>query len=111
MPVKLDGLSVAELDQLIATAKTVREDTRERRRRELRTEIETKLKDEGFTPHEVLGAKLKPAPDVLPPKYADPADPTRTWSGKGRMPSWLQDLTANGRTLDSFLLSKPAGDG
>ncbi|MBK9080474.1 MAG: H-NS histone family protein [Hyphomicrobium sp.] len=78
---KLDGLSVAELDALIANASEVRDATRERRRKELRTEIEARLKSEGFTAHEVLGAKLKPKPDALPPKYAD--ETGRTWSGKG----------------------------
>ena len=104
MSQKFEGLSVAELDRLIAEAKAVREDTRERRRRELRSEIEAKLKLEGFSPHEVLGAKLKPQPDVLPPKYADPAEPSLTWSGKGRMPGWLQAKIDAGATLASFLI-------
>ncbi len=81
-------LTVAELKTLIAEASRARDETRERRRKELRAEIEAWLKSEGFTAHEVLGAKLKPKPDALPPKYAD--ETGRTWSGKGRVPSLLQ---------------------
>jgi DNA-binding protein H-NS len=91
---KLEGLSVAELEKLIADARDVRDETRERRRKELRAEIEARLKAEGFTPHEVLGAKLKPKPDTLPPKYAD--ETGRTWSGKGRVPGWLQERIDQG---------------
>lgn len=101
----LKGLSVAELDRLIAEAQSQREETREQRRRELKSELEQRLKDEGFTAHEVLGARLKPKPDTLPPRYADPADPSRTWSGKGRMPAWLVDLTEGGTPLDHFLIT------
>ena len=35
---------VAELDKLIERAQSIREDTRERRRRELRSEIEARLR-------------------------------------------------------------------
>lgn len=97
---KLQGLSVAELEKLIAEASDVRDETRERRRKELKTEIEGRLKAEGFTAHEVLGAKLKPKPDTMPPKYAD--ETGRTWSGKGRVPGWLQERIDAGESLERF---------
>lgn len=100
---KLDGLSVAELEKLIAEASQARDETRERRRKELRAEIEARLKDEGFTAHEVLGAKLKPKPDTLPPKYADESG--RTWSGKGRVPGWLQERIDHGESLEGFAIA------
>lgn len=100
---KLDGLSVAELEALIATANEVRDETRERRRKELRAEIEARLKCEGFTAHEVLGAKLKPKPETLPPKYVD--ETGRTWSGKGRVPGWLQERLDGGEPLERFAIS------
>ena len=76
MAKELQGLSVSELDALIAKAQSQREETRERRRQELKSEIEGKLKSEGFSAVEVLGSKIKPKPQLLPPKYADPADPS-----------------------------------
>jgi DNA-binding protein H-NS len=104
MPTDLQKMTVAELDALIERAHEVRETTRERRRLDLKTEIETKLKGEGFTPLEVLGAKIRPKPEPLPAKYADPADASQTWSGKGRMPGWLQTRIDAGATLESFLI-------
>lgn len=100
---RLDGLTVAELEKLIAEASQARDETRERRRKELRAEIEARLKGEGFTAHEVLGAKLKPKPDALPPKYAD--ETGRTWSGKGRVPGWLQERMDRGEPLEQFAIA------
>ena len=100
----LERMSVPELDALIVRAQLVREETRDRRRTELKSEIVSKLKSEGFTAIEVLGAKVKPKSQTLPPKYIDPNDATLTWSGKGRMPGWLQDKIHAGTTLDAFLL-------
>lgn len=100
---RLDGLSVAELEAIIATASEVRDETRERRRKELRSEIEARLKSEGFSAHEVLGAKLKPKPDTLPPRYAD--ETGRSWSGKGRVPGWLQERIDKGEPLERFAIA------
>ena len=104
MSTDLKTLSVAELDALIERAKTVREETRTQRRLELRSEFERRLKDEGFSAVEVLGTRLKPKPQPLPPKYADPGDPSLTWSGKGRMPGWLQVKIDAGASLDGFTI-------
>ena len=108
MPTDLQNLSVAELDALIERAQTARETTRERRRLDLRTEIEKKLKDEGFTAFEVLGAKVKQKPEPLPARYADPDDASRTWSGKGRMPGWLQTKLDAGAEHASFVIGSNA---
>lgn len=104
----MERMSVAELDALIEHAQEVREATRSKRRQELKNEIESKLKAEGFTAIEVLGAKVKPKPEHLPPRYADPDDPHHTWSGRGRVPGWLQAHIDAGHTLDEFLIDKKA---
>ena len=104
MPKTLDGLTVHELDALIVKAQAARQETRERRRGELKVEIESKLKAEGFTALEVLGSKMRPKAEPLPPKYADPSIPTLTWSGKGRMPGWLQVKIDGGTPLEAFLI-------
>lgn len=102
----LKRMTVSELDALIAKAQSVREETREKRRLEIKSEFEKRLKEEGFSAIEVLGAKLKPKPQQLPAKYADPADPSHTWSGKGRVPGWLQTKVDAGAPLARFLINK-----
>ena len=98
----LDEMSVAELDALIEKARQVREDTRERRRKELKAEVESKLKSEGFQVTEVLGPR--PRPEPMPAKYSDGNG--QTWSGKGRMPGWLQERIEKGGSLERFLIGK-----
>ena len=48
MPKDLETMSVAELDALIERARAARQENRDRRRVELKDEIEGKLKSEGF---------------------------------------------------------------
>jgi DNA-binding protein H-NS len=43
----------------------------------------------------------RPYPRVLP-KYQNPADPSETWAGRGKMPRWLKAQVRSGRTLDDF---------
>lgn len=42
-----------------------------------------------------------PKRGVAPALYAHPSS-DQTWSGKGRMPSWLQELLADGWTLETL---------
>ncbi|MGB0658664.1 MAG: H-NS family nucleoid-associated regulatory protein [Mangrovicoccus sp.] len=42
----------------------------------------------------------------LAPKYRDPEDESRTWSGRGRKPKWLVQALAEGADLESFAISE-----
>lgn len=35
-------------------------------------------------------------------KYANPEDPTQTWTGKGRQPNWFKTAIASGRTAEDL---------
>ena len=70
---------------------------------------------EGFDAKELLGMKWTAARFAgsakkthkrhKPAKYRDPSDPKRTWSGYGKTPGWLIDLTKGGKaTRDQFLV-------
>jgi DNA-binding protein H-NS len=41
-------------------------------------------------------AKRATAGKKVAPKYRDPANPANTWTGRGRMPQWVQALHAAG---------------
>ncbi len=40
------------------------------------------------------------------PKFADPANPARTWTGKGRRPDWFKSAVASGTRPDAMLIAK-----
>ena len=42
----------------------------------------------------------------VPPKYRNPANPTDTWTGRGKQPRWLADLVKKGRKPEDFLIKK-----
>lgn len=50
---------------------------------------------------------------TVPALYMNPADPSETWSGRGRQARWLTDALAadSSKTLVDFLVAKPAGRG
>ena len=37
------------------------------------------------------------------PKYQNPNNAAQTWSGKGKQPHWVEEVLAQGRSLDSLL--------
>jgi DNA-binding protein H-NS len=41
------------------------------------------------------------------PKFRDPADPDKTWSGRGKKPHWIQNLESAGR-LESARIAQRA---
>ena len=46
-------------------------------------------------------AKRRPYPQVTP-KYRNPANPTETWSGRGKQPRWLSEQISLGKNPDEF---------
>ena len=42
----------------------------------------------------------------IPPKFRNPANPTETWTGRGKQPRWLAAYTSKGRKPDEFLIRK-----
>jgi DNA-binding protein H-NS len=49
----------------------------------------------------------RPYPQVLP-KYRNPAEPSETWSGRGKRPRWLTAQLRSGKRLDDFLIQPPS---
>lgn len=74
---------------------------------------EKAAKAHGFSLAEVTGApqpaKRGPKPGKKPkqpgvPKYADPADKTKTWTGKGRRPDWFVAAMEAGKSPDDLAI-------
>jgi DNA-binding protein H-NS len=40
----------------------------------------------------------------IAPKYRNPADPSQTWSGRGRQPRWFKAALRKGKTERSLLI-------
>lgn len=112
MAKQLNAMSVQELESLIQKAqeqislKKAQAD----KLQGARAEIERIAREAGVSVAELLaqaGSKAAKPASNRPPvaaKYRNPADPSQTWTGRGKRPRWLADAVAAGASQDSFLI-------
>ena len=101
----LDDLSLEELKSLQNDVAVALYNFEKRKKAEALAEIKSLAHAKGFSLDELLGgesAKGKRAPAVA--KYADPANPDNTWSGRGRKPKWLVAQLDQGKSVEDFAL-------
>ena len=112
----LEGLTVADLDKVIAAAERQRETRRESGKKELVEEFRAKAEAMGLSLAELVGGSAqtgRPAPKARKPqkgasaasppvKYRNP-DTGATWSGRGRIPKWMALAQERGRSREEFL--------
>lgn len=73
--------------------------------------VTKKAKEFGFNLEDLI-PELRPgkktrntAKKAGPPKYANPDDPTQTWSGKGRRPEWFRKALERGTEPEAMEIS------
>jgi DNA-binding protein H-NS len=114
--VDLDRLTVPELTALRDAAEAKRVEKLEDAKNAVLEETRTKLAELGLTLEAALPAapassrpgrkRRSDAGQPLAAKYRGPGGDT--WSGRGRMPKWLQTLEAEGRSREEFRTSQDA---
>lgn len=102
MNIDFDNLSREELSQLIANAQKALKTVDARRKAEAKRAAELAAKEYGFSLDEVMEAGAKGSKGA--PKYANPADPSQTWTGRGRKPNWVIEALDSGKSLDDLAL-------
>lgn len=50
----------------------------------------------------ITARKEKSAGQKVAAQYANPADTSMTWTGRGRQPRWVAEALAGGKTLDDL---------
>jgi DNA-binding protein H-NS len=43
---------------------------------------------------------------VVAPKYMNPMNPSQTWTGRGRRPTWFVELEASGESEEYYTIKK-----
>ncbi len=95
---ELKAMNSKELEKLLVDVKKELQLTKARDRRKALKAAERAAAEFGFNLNELREdapvEKKKPkspkkAAKPSKPKYANPADPSRTWTGKGRQPLWF----------------------
>lgn len=99
--IDLESFSLKELKQLQKDVTAAIDNFKDRERQKAIAEVEAFARERGLSPAD-LKALLGRSRKGLPAKYANPADPTQTWSGRGRRPRWVEAALADGKSLDDM---------
>ncbi len=90
--------------------KEIERELKKRRKQEVREaqrELKTVAERYGFSLNELLavtpGVKAGAAKGIV--RYRHPEDADKTWSGRGRKPSWVKEWEGSGRSLDELRVS------
>lgn len=104
MSINLDNLSLKELKELQGRVAKAISSFEDRHRRAALAEIEELARSKGFTLSELAGisAPRKRSPAVA--KYANPANKSDTWSGRGRKPRWFADGLKAGKSPEQMAI-------
>lgn len=102
MPLELNSLSLKELKELQSQVAKAIATFEDRAKKSAIAELEDKARELGFSLAELTGiapARKRPASAA---KYANPANPSDTWSGRGRKPRWYTEALVAGRTPEEL---------
>lgn len=103
MPLDFDKMSLKEMRDLRAKLDRAINSYEDRKRREALAAVEEAARVHGFNLADLTGGKTRRAGTVAP-KYANPDDPTMTWTGRGRKPRWIIENLENGKQLEDMLI-------
>jgi len=107
--VTAEDLAELSLDELKALEKKVVKAVatyEDRQKKAALAALEAKAKELGFSLAELTGQVASSAKAKVKgvPKYADPEDPSKTWTGKGRRPDWFLAALASGKTPEDLAI-------
>lgn len=101
----LSNLDYQQLVELRAQVDVELVRRKEQEKARILSQLQSAAAASGFTVAELLGEVAggkKGSKKPVKAQYANPADPSQTWTGRGRKPQWVHDALANGATLDSI---------
>ena len=58
----------------------------------------------GMSLEDLLKEERRRGKPVIAAKYRNPADPSLTWSGRGKRPAWVTTALAAGKSLDDLAI-------
>jgi DNA-binding protein H-NS len=104
MAKNLEKMSLDELKALRKDVDAAISDFQKRKKQEALVAAQKAAREHGFSLDEILGAKGAKTATKGAPKYANPADASQTWTGRGRQPQWIKDALAAGKSLDDMAI-------
>ncbi|WP_127106446.1 H-NS family nucleoid-associated regulatory protein [Pararhodobacter zhoushanensis] len=100
----LESLSLKELKQLQKDVDAAITEFKDRERKKALAEVEAFAKERGLSPSDLSELTSKRTRKAAVPKYANPADDSQTWTGRGRRPRWIEAALAEGKSLEDMAI-------
>lgn len=102
MDVNLNSLSLKELKELQSQVSKAIATFEDRKKKEAIAELEEMARAKGYSWAELTGATVVRKRAPAAPKYANPADKSDTWSGRGRKPRWFEAALKSGMSPEDL---------
>lgn len=102
MNIDLEAMSLKELRDLQSKVAKAIASFEDRRKRQAISELEERARELGFSFAELTGMTIKRKRSPAVARYANPANPAETWSGRGRKPRWFSAALAAGRRAEDM---------
>lgn len=100
--VNVDKMSLKDLLDLEKKVQRAINIARDRERAEVKQAMAKLAEKRGFSISELYGGRGRGKSSVA--KYANPANRSETWTGRGRKPNWLVAKLKRGAKLESFAI-------
>ena len=104
MHIDLNAMSLKELKDLQGQVARAISSFEDRKKKEALAELEEKAREMGFSLAELTGAQIPRKRAPAGAKYANPANRSETWSGRGRKPRWFEDALKSGKRPEEMYL-------
>jgi DNA-binding protein H-NS len=104
MSVDLNNMGLKDLKDLQSRLTKAIATFEDRRRKEALAEIEELARTKGFSLSELTGSSMPKKRTPAAMKYANPANRSDTWSGRGRRPRWVEAALKAGKSLDDLAI-------
>ncbi|MGB1034616.1 MAG: H-NS family nucleoid-associated regulatory protein [Primorskyibacter sp.] len=99
MSIDVNALSKKELQKLQSDVEKALRTIDDREKLAARKAVEDAAREHGFALSELLA---EPSKTKGVAKYANPADLSQTWTGRGRKPNWVLAALEAGKSLDDL---------
>ncbi len=100
----LSTFSLKELQDLQSKVAKEISGYAEKKKKEALLKLEEAARDLGFSLAELTGVSPVRKRPATAAKYANPANPADTWSGRGRKPRWYVEALAAGKTPEDLAI-------
>ena len=104
MDINLNNLSLKELKDLQSQVAKAVSSFEDRKKKVALAELEEVARSNGFSLAELTGTSIVRKRSPATPKYANPADSTDTWSGRGRKPRWFEAALKSGKRPEDMAI-------